>query len=992
MNPRCFCLAVCLILLESAHAQEYEGATKVLERLRAGEGESLDPAGSLKKQIALFKVESRNLAPEVAARKWLELFDAFVKIPRESLYAQDYNARLDLDSLIEALPATPAWEALATEIGARQPAKDGKNAALKLLLWTLRGKPGEVPEVLANVRAALADNDAWLQQGESGRASELDKLSGELSRRVGKAVDEIAAFRKELEMQEKEKGERSVYLSVPPLAGVTPDAEALLTQALKCDAELSFSDEPTSKLAAKLVMANPGILGKPQWRLVRSPADAPLYEKIWKRFPKDEERSDRHQAAGYYIISLIAADKTQEARKLLFREIASQHRNSSAGEIPSIDSADSAAVRKTRSFLADLLTAVPELPYWENYFSLAAQENATPEAIAFLRATLARMPGNAFLQLATEEHLLDSHLAADEIEPAVEMMRARIKAGPGEVAAMGDVEKTAIQKRLAALGVDVTPELLRNLTKPPGTAEELVEGYVRFALKLTDLGRLLKKPEWVNEGLAAALAQVNSVRPNSWSSSDIDELVTALVENGRGAEAEKVVAGRLLKLRSGSDRSSYEVRSALASLVYIYRQAGKGEEIVRLLDGCDFWGTDDLGKLADVRFDSFPLQLMAAEALAKVGKKDIALQLVQRVLQRDSGNDAVYQLLLTLGSPDVEMLLDKVYATNRFEERPLVWKAKVQLDAGRVDEAEKTIRAAIAIDPSDGEQGKGDRMRAYSVLAEVLEKKGDAEQAKIMRGAVEAIRISEDADDWWGAGLTTRAVKMYQEALDHFADAYCIQSRLALRYSEIGDAVNAEKHYQRAFELMPSSFGRVESHCFGCEGIFRRDESQGVADRVFTRLAKEMPDRAQVFYLLGYLRESQGRAAEAIVQFRRAVALDPEYINAWKKIADLAGADLSPKERDEASLALFRLDPGSDSLDKVTDLPGLWNLVLELELALPKPLSGPVYRLAASKADPRESQSDSSGSRNPEAMREQMTSNDIIQAVSAMMTILINQE
>lgn len=214
---------------------------------------------------------------------------------------------------------------------------------------------------------------------------------------------------------------------------------------------------------------------------------------------------------------------------------------------------------------------------------------------------------------------------------------------------------------------------------------------------------------------------------------------------------------------------------------------------------------------------------------------------------------------------------------------------------------------------------------------------------------------------------------------------------MALRYSELGDAVNAEKHYQRAFELMPSSFGRVESHCFGCEGIFTREESQGIADRVFTRLVKEMPDRAQVFYLLGYLRESQGRTAEAVVEFRRAVALDPEYINAWAKIAELAGADVPPKERDEASLALFRLNPGSGSLDQLTDLPDLWDAVLEIELKQSKPLSGPVYRLAASKSVPGQERSGSFGSRNPEALRKTMTSNDIIQRVNRMMQILLNQ-
>jgi len=89
--------------------------------------------------------------------------------------------------------------------------------------------------------------------------------------------------------------------------------------------------------------------------------------------------------------------------------------------------------------------------------------------------------------------------------------------------------------------------------------------------------------------------------------------------------------------------------------------------------------------------------------------------------------------------------------------------------------------------------------------------------------------------------VTRKALALYEEALGIFADAYCIQSRLALRYESLGDSENALKYYQRAFELMPDSFGRIESHCFGCEGAFGSPVAQGVAERVFTALA-EKPD------------------------------------------------------------------------------------------------------------------------------------------------------
>jgi tetratricopeptide (TPR) repeat protein len=262
-----------------------------------------------------------------------------------------------------------------------------------------------------------------------------------------------------------------------------------------------------------------------------------------------------------------------------------------------------------------------------------------------------------------------------------------------------------------------------------------------------------------------------------------------------------------------------------------------------------------------------------------------------------------------------------------------------------VDEAEKVIRQAISIDPSDGEQGKGTRMRAYSVLADILEKKGDAEQAKVYRGAVKAIRVAEDADDWWEAGLLTRAINMYEEALTHFQDAYCIQSRLALRMAEMGFTEKAEEHYRKAYELMPDSFGRMESHCFGCEGAFRGSSARKIAEQVFTRLIEKQPKKPQVHYLLGYLREQEGRYKDALPPMQQAVKLDPDYLNAWKHIQDLArSVYLSPEVRDAAALNLMRLDPlgrhVNSDVSTVRDLKTLWTVAAKAaELRTPPPQS-----------------------------------------------------
>jgi len=86
-----------------------------------------------------------------------------------------------------------------------------------------------------------------------------------------------------------------------------------------------------------------------------------------------------------------------------------------------------------------------------------------------------------------------------------------------------------------------------------------------------------------------------------------------------------------------------------------------------------------------------------------------------------------------------------------------------------------------------------------------------------------------------------------------------------------------------------------------------------------------------VHYLLGYLREQEGRYKDALPPMQQAVKLDPDYLNAWKHIQQLAGQMyLSPAVRDAAALNLMRLDPlarhVNSDVSTVRDLRGLWEV------------------------------------------------------------------
>jgi tetratricopeptide (TPR) repeat protein len=153
----------------------------------------------------------------------------------------------------------------------------------------------------------------------------------------------------------------------------------------------------------------------------------------------------------------------------------------------------------------------------------------------------------------------------------------------------------------------------------------------------------------------------------------------------------------------------------------------------------------------------------------------------------------------------------------------------------------------------------------------------------------------------------------------------------------------AEQHYIKAFELMPSSFGRIESHCFGCEGAFASKLAQEIAERVFTRLQKEQPENPQVHYLLGYLRESQDRNQEAGNAYRAAIRLDRYYYNALKNLQDLAEPlKLSAAEVDALALERLRLDPNGTRGSVVISTPAK---LLDSEKAMPKGESGPLLAL-----------------------------------------------
>jgi tetratricopeptide (TPR) repeat protein len=962
---------------ETTTATNYLGADIILRQAaesakpsKSKEAEK-SPAAQLREDLKAFQQQSAGLAPAEAAKQWLALVDRLLQLNETPA---NYGRRggmfrpLEPQELVEALPPPPAWGELAKAIEAR-PAGDGaqvlQGLGLRLLAHTLTGDAAKRREDIAALEALAA-------KAKTQQAYFYNNLFEELSRSIMAAMDNPDAVlqaldRKLAAQQSAENFNYQPRLDVPDLVPlVGPEkAEAFLRRALvKSKAQLEIaSGTATDKLAQKLALELVNELKTPQWSLVNSLESVDLYEAMEKHFAKPETNEpppavsdipsmplpseafgdyEKKNARIYYLLGLIAHERTADAVA-----VAKQFEKENDAYFPNevVRQMERAGlVSQLDSFFRELLQQNPDLPFWEEYVQVAAHAGQTAEMVKLVQTTISKPGLSKGQRLHLQQLLYQALLADDEVEAGVAQLRRLIQTN----------EPT--------------------LTSPDRYERE---DRGQLALKLARIGHLLNRPEWLEEGIATtkvAIQTQDETDYSPWGNSTALSLAMLLDDLNRGPEAEAVLATTLsqaVSKNTNPQRFGYEGRFAatriLTALARLYHHAGRDADVLKLFDDAPFWGAKDLADLDLRQADleelipsysyehvTVPVGYYCVAALAKTGRTAEVRKLLDPLFDQSPGCDRLYELLLSLDDEHAPAELDALFARDQFEERPLIWKAHWLRMHQRLAEAEQTARQAIAIDPTDGEEGPGDRLRAYAELAEIRAARGDAKEAESLRGAVQAVQQAELADQFHAAGLLKRAVAMYQDSLNRFADAYCIHARLAVQLSDMGLHEQAEEHYRRAYELMPDSFGRMESYCFGCERAFDGERAQGIAEKVFTELAQKTPNKPQVHYLLGYLREEEGRYPEALASYRVAVRLDPDYLNAWEKIEGISSHVFqSATERDAMVFNLLRLDPlgrhTHPSFEDVSDLAALWrNVAIAAEKCPAKPES--LYPLPASKA------------------------------------------
>ncbi len=898
-----------------------------------------------------FRLNSPHNSASQNARDWLKLAAERMAVPGRT--AEGYISRPDLTRLVAALPSPDNWPEilkLARADYAKTPSQ--LHATSLYVASRLQNDDAGQTEALRGLyRILLPQFQATLQKYPI-----LKPKLGEGYEEREKALQALVRFQTfasllmespsrqqqiigiQWQLQTSPRGNEFDALDVPDLVTQWGEADAkpLLRQILLSPAHLIwYNAGKTRELASRMWLSDSQFQSKPQWSLGNATPDGKLALAMVSKFPtlasSDSDFTQIASVRGHALGEVLTRGQQAQATQLVATWLKTYKNgdftfdpddaSNSIGP-PTVDEKEALQVQLQKyHWIESTLKARPQLQWWDTYRDASLRLGETPRRLQLLQ-NLVGASGSRKFAPGKQSELLDA-LSAAYLDS-------------NDATRGGDTLVRALQINLAS--------------KNAGSG---LESEVASLLRL---GRVVPNANWMQ--MAQKGASVLLI-PSSSGSSIYDEetakrrtrLALHFAEQKQTVFAQSLLVSAYQKETKSQMNQPAGTRSALISraflygLMAIYKNANRPADMVYLLEHAPNWGEKELTPLLaydglsqwdvspeDPETKTLPrLGYLAAWALAKTNRPAQASQILRALIEREGGYDSAYQLLCDLEGSKADAFLQQQAARDRFEERPLIWRAFLARRAGNWAKAQQLAQAAIAIDPSDGEEGRGDRLRAYSELGAALRGQGKVAQAQKVEGAVHAIRLAEDADYLRIAGLTSRAIALYQHSLGFFDDAYCVQSRLAVQLVGLGRYQEAAQHFRRAYELMPQSFGRLESHCFGCEGVFGGQQENGIARQVFMQLEKARPNDPKIAYLSGYWRSTAGQRREAAHYFQRAVALDPLYLSAWRQLS-YTSEFLTPLQSDQATLKIIELDPrgvhglygGGVSFAVKRDYQGLW--------------------------------------------------------------------
>jgi arylsulfatase A-like enzyme/Flp pilus assembly protein TadD len=193
------------------------------------------------------------------------------------------------------------------------------------------------------------------------------------------------------------------------------------------------------------------------------------------------------------------------------------------------------------------------------------------------------------------------------------------------------------------------------------------------------------------------------------------------------------------------------------------------------------------------------------------------------------------------------------------------------LEAGRADEAAKTLEPLVSADP--------DNSVFRSLLAKTWRRKGDYPRAiALYRQAVAA--APEDPEVRYNlavtlqeAGRSTEALAVVTEAIRRDPSRPEAHNALGIALSQTGKLAEALAEFDRAAELDPRDAQPQNNR----GNVLRRIGRPAEAEQAYRRAIELAPRYAEAWNGLGTLEVGRDRSAAAVPDFQRALELAPQY-------------------------------------------------------------------------------------------------------------------
>lgn len=216
--------------------------------------------------------------------------------------------------------------------------------------------------------------------------------------------------------------------------------------------------------------------------------------------------------------------------------------------------------------------------------------------------------------------------------------------------------------------------------------------------------------------------------------------------------------------------------------------------------------------------------------------------------------------------------------------RPENARARVNLgialvESGRISEAIAQYEAAIRIQPENA-IAHLNLCGAFTRLGRLAEAVGQGETA---------VRLDpRNANARINLGLALVALGRAGEAVPHYEEALRLEPEAADAHANLGAALlqlgrtaEAVAHYQTAVRLEP---GRAQTWCDLALALAQQG-GQAASRRAGEHALLLRSDFPKAHWVLGNLDAVEGNFASAIDHFRRAIALDPDYVAARDSLA-----------------------------------------------------------------------------------------------------------